>query len=235
VNRRTVRDVLKSVVIASALLVFSGGVCAEEVATAFTVIIDPAHGGSDEGVVLSRGVTEKEVTVDIAQLIRRDLEKTGKYHVVLTRDGDRDTSIFERRSAVKKGKPALFISIHVNAGFGSDASGYEIYVAGREMPPNEKAGAIAGAKMRTETINESVRFARIVQRNLNEVFPREGRGIRSAPAAILDGLAVPGVVLELGFATNAANRKKVQEEEAGDAIARQVSASIREYFAGSGE
>jgi N-acetylmuramoyl-L-alanine amidase len=65
---------------------------------------------------------------------------------------------------------------------------------------------------------------------MERVFPRKGRGLRDAPMPILNGLTLAAVVLEMGFATNADDRKKVIDEKTQQAIVEVLSKSIREFF-----
>jgi N-acetylmuramoyl-L-alanine amidase len=84
--------------------------------------------------------------------------------------------------------------------------------------------------VRTKHLNESVRFAQILQRKLDPVFPRMDRGLRDAPVLILQNLNIPAVVLEIGFATNANDRKKLQEESIQAAAAKAVAEGVRDYL-----
>ena len=84
--------------------------------------------------------------------------------------------------------------------------------------------------VKTKYLNESVRFAQIVEKNLEKVFRRKDRGLRSAPILVLDGLTIPAVVLEIGFATNIKDRKKLMDEATQKSIAGALAKSIRDFF-----
>jgi N-acetylmuramoyl-L-alanine amidase len=62
------------------------------------------------------------------------------------------------------------------------------------------------------------------------VFPRQGRGLRNAPVPVLEGLTIPAVIIELGFATNIKDRKKLASRKIQQSIAKALSRSIKEYF-----
>jgi N-acetylmuramoyl-L-alanine amidase len=47
---------------------------------------------------------------------------------------------------------------------------------------------------------------------------------------ILEGLTIPAVVVEIGFATNQEEKNKIMDENVRSSIARALSKSIREYF-----
>ena len=203
----------------------------------YEVVIDPAHGGSDSGVNLTRSVNEKEVTLEIAKMIKQNLDRTENIRVKLTRSTDTDISIRDRKKMVDKSETDLFVSIHINAGFGSKSAGYEIYYSSSKRGVSSGEGGskeIVEDMIESRYINDSILFAQLAQRNIEKIFPREGRGIRSAHVFLLDSLSVPAVEIEVGFATNIKNRKKLVDKDIQRSIADGLSRSIREFFSSSG-
>lgn len=197
------------------------------------VIIDAAHGGADGGVIVTDKVREKQVTLELSQLLQKELAKDPDIQVRMTRTSDKAASIDERRKITTAAPAgALFISLHVNAGFGKNATGYEIYFPGFKTAPEDKGGSKAILKdmVKNKSLNDSVRFAQILQRNMEKVFPRKGRGLRDAPMPMLNDLTFAAVVLEIGFATNVDDRKKVMDEKIQQAIVEALRKSIREFF-----
>ncbi len=195
------------------------------------VLIDPAHGGEDSGVVSDK-LREKDVTMRLALLIREEAKKVPGLEVHLTRTADRKMSTAERIKAAGTLNPDCLVSLHVNAGFGKGASGYEVYFPGFRQ--NAAGGADSAAILKdmakNRHLNESVRFAQQIQANLEKVFPRKGRGLRDAPSPLLDGLNLPGLVVEIGFATHPEERKKLADEETQKAVARAIVKGIQGYF-----
>ena len=202
----------------------------------YVVVIDPAHGGKDEGVQLSRKVLEKDIALAIATLIKRNLEDSKTLTVRFTRMGDTDVPLADRVGAAIKANADLFISLHVNAGFEKESAGYELYFPGfkgqegSKGAPKAESATIVRDMVRTKHLNESVRFAQILQRKLDPVFPRMDRGLRDAPVLILQNLNIPAVVLEIGFATNPNDRKKLQDESVQAAVAKAVAEGVRDYL-----
>jgi N-acetylmuramoyl-L-alanine amidase len=197
------------------------------------VIIDAAHGGEDKGVIVTDKIQEKDLTLALSQMLQKELGKTPGIQVRMTRTSDKALSIADRRQ-VSSPAPAdaLFISLHVNAGFGKNATGYEIYFPGFKTAPEVKDGSKAILKdmVKNKSLNESVRFAQILQRNMEKVFPRKGRGLREGPMPIFNDLTLAAVVLEVGFATNVDDRKKVMDEKTQQAIVEALSKSIQAFF-----
>lgn len=203
-----------------------------QAAAGHLLVIDPAHGGKDAGVQLSRTVHEKDVTLAIAVLVEKDLSQADGIQVRLTRSDDRDLSLPQRKKILDGSDADLFISLHVNAGFGQKAEGYEIYYLGAAIPSAQKddSGEILKDMEQTIRLNNSVLFAQIVQRNMEGVFPRKGRGLRDAPVQILQSLATPAILLEVGFSTELEDRKRLKDTTVQEAIAGALTRSIREYF-----
>jgi N-acetylmuramoyl-L-alanine amidase len=222
--------------LAAAAVAWTGPAEAKDPTGKWVLVIDPAHGGKDDGVQLARKVVEKDITLAIATLVKRNLEDAKNVTVRFTRMGDVDVAMTDRVGSAIKAQADLFISIHVNAGFEKDASGYELYFPGFKGPeaakgaPKGESAAIVRDMVRTKHLNEGVRFAQILQKKLDPVFPRQDRGLREAPVPILQNLTIPAVVLEVGFATNPNDRKKLQEESVQAAVAKAIADSVREYF-----
>lgn len=197
------------------------------------VIIDAAHGGADAGVMVTDKIQEKEITLILAQLLQKELAKSPDIQTQLTRTSDKTISNAERMKMVKAASgEVLFISLHVNAGFGNKATGYEIFFPGFKTPATDQneSKAILKDMEQNKYLNDSVRLAQMIQRNMENVFPRKGRGLRDAPMPILGDLSIPAVVLEVGFATNTDDRKKILNEKTQQAIAQALAKGIRDYF-----
>src|SRR5262245_21571210 len=125
------------------------------------VVIDPGHGGLDNGTTAASGETEKSIVLEFAQQLRDRLEKAGKYRVVLTRTDDSFVSLPDRVRIARANKAALFISIHADALPRQDADtrGATVYTlsenatdseAARLAEAENKADVIAGVDLSAE-------------------------------------------------------------------------------------
>lgn len=197
----------------------------------YTVLLDPAHGGDDPGVI-SEKLREKGLTLKLALLVREEAQKIPGVQVRLTRSTDRTLSIAERLKSIGTIKTDALLSLHVNAGFGKKASGYEVYFPGfrQSVPGGGDSSAIINDMARNTSLNDSVRLAQRIQSALETVFPRKGRGLRDAPSPLLDGLAIPGLVVEVGFATDPNDRKRLVTEQTQRAVARALAVGLKDYF-----
>lgn len=194
------------------------------------VFIDAAHGGADLGVKVSDKMSEKELTLKFALLVQKELGKDDGIQVVLSRDKDTDLAIAERIKRIEAARPLAAVSLHVNAGFDKKAKGFEVYFPGFKgaKAGKDESAAIISDMKKNKHLNDSVRLARSIQKQLETVFPRENRGLREAPLPILEGVSVPAVVVEIGFAGNPDNFKKLTNDKYQQDIARAIAKGVRE-------
>ncbi|MBN2397820.1 MAG: N-acetylmuramoyl-L-alanine amidase [Deltaproteobacteria bacterium] len=219
------RNIVRALIILTWLVPLSAG------AAGHMVVIDPAHGGDDGGVKLSRSTYEKDITLAVARMMKKNLSGTDM-EVRLTRSDDRDVSPAERKKVSEESDADLFISLHINAAFGQKAGGYELYYLGITAPSSKTndPGEILKDMEQTKRLNSSVLFAQIVQKNMGEIFPRRGRGLRDAPVRILQSLSAPAILLEMGFSTEIEDRRKLRDPDIQKAVADMLSRSVKEYF-----
>lgn len=196
------------------------------------IVIDPAHGGQDTGIKLTDKVNEKDITLAVALALRKELAKENNLEIILTRDSDKEVSLEDREKNVAKIKPDFVISLHTNAGFGKSASGFEIYYQefNKDVIKEKKKAKGDARQEKNKYLNDSVRLARIIQENLNILFPRKGRGLRRADLPVTEDLFVPVVVVEMGFATNPEDKKKLLSLNTQTEIANALGKSIKSFY-----
>lgn len=195
-----------------------------------TVVLDPGHGGSESGAVSASGTAEKELTLLLAQAVKRRLEERLGVRVVLTRDEDALLPLATRSGIANEFKADIFISIHLNSSTGSSARGAETYflspeasdemasaAAARESASanSEEADALYSLQLilwdlaQTRHLSESQRLAKLIQGELNTELGLRDRGVKQAPFRVLMGAAMPAVLVELGFLSNPEEEKKL--------------------------
>src|SRR6266404_3261269 len=79
------------------------------------IVIDPGHGGIDNGTRAASGEMEKTIVLEFSLRLRDKIEKTGKYRVLMTRTDDTFVALRERVQFARTRQAALFISIHADA------------------------------------------------------------------------------------------------------------------------
>jgi len=103
-----------------------------------TILIDPGHGGKDDGakafqfVVNEGGLLEKkfyfekDIALELSNKISKKL-KEKNYRVYMTRSVDRTVSLEKRADIAQRVNADLFISIHANASYHKKSGGFETY------------------------------------------------------------------------------------------------------------
>lgn len=180
------------------------------------IYIDPGHGGLDPGTVY-QDIYEKNINLNISLALKKELEEKGAT-VYMTRDGDYDLSRpnatfrkksdFDNRiSLINNTKPDLYLSIHQN--YLKDVSyfGPQVFYT----PSN-------------------IKFASIMQKALNDEL-KDTRKIKQMPDIYMyEKLKSPGLLIECGFLSNAADRKKLTDKKHQELIAKAITNGVLLYF-----
>jgi N-acetylmuramoyl-L-alanine amidase len=194
------------------------------------VVIDPGHGGVDNGT-RSGDETEKNLVLAFGQALRERLEKSGKYRVVMTRTDDTFIALDDRVKIGRTQKAALFVSIHADylPSREGDAQGATIYTvsdkatdaeAERLAESENRADAIGGVNLtqeptevadilidlaQRETRTFSNRFARMLMGEMKNATKMHKHPLKSAGFRVLKAPDVPSVLVELGYVSNKAD------------------------------
>lgn len=183
-----------------------------------TILIDAGHNysGRDIGAENKEfDLKEEEITWDIADKLRKNLEDMG-YNVIMTReevtDSIANTSVVESLQArVDMGHEKLadlFISIHCNAGGGS---GTEVYCF--------QKGGYAG------------RLAQLVQDNIADKTSLYNRGVKTAGFFVVQNTLMPAILIETGFIDNQNDIEVISTEDGQHKIAEAVAEAVAMYDA----
>src|SRR5262249_36754610 len=90
------------------------------------VVIDPGHGGIDAGTSGVNGLLEKDLVLDEALRLGRELVRAG-YTVHLTRDSDVYIPLTDRTRIARSWHADLFISLHADSNPDPNVNGLSIY------------------------------------------------------------------------------------------------------------
>jgi len=191
------------------------------------IIIDPGHGGVDNGTQAS-GESEKNLVLAFGLALRDRIEKSGKYRVVMTRNDDTFIPLDDRVKIARNRSAALFVSIHADAlpKHEGEAEGATIYTlsdkasdaeAARLAETENKADAIGGVNLteeptevadilidlaQRETRTYSNRFARLLASEMKNSARMYKHPLKSAGFRVLKAPDVPSVLVELGYVSN---------------------------------
>ncbi|MCP3986725.1 MAG: N-acetylmuramoyl-L-alanine amidase [bacterium] len=233
---------------------FSGGLAAEDEPEAFdVVVVDPGHGGDDEGAQGRGGLVEKVVVLDVAKRVERQLRAEG-LKVVMTRDDDRFVPLEGRTELANASAADLFISIHANASSYKGARGIETFFAAPEatdqaalelaraenlafgedaQPPaaGDPLLAILGDMAATEQLTLSQEFARMTQHRIATAEAARSRGVKQAPFVVLMSVHMPAVLVEIGFLTHSADEEALRAEDERERLAKGIAEAVAVYRA----
>lgn len=195
-----------------------------------TVILDPAHGGSELGIASDKG-NEKDIVLDLANRIRENLGRS-RLKVVLTRDGDTHLTVEERLLvAGAVAGEALFVSLHLGKG-NARARGLEVFTL---PPPSTPATYDPDSVWPDDSfypgnINDRENMALAVAIQGQALRERlVSAGIKRARFPELKGIAVPAVYCRAGFLTNREEAAQLAQASHLDKLAIAFSNGIRRY------
>jgi N-acetylmuramoyl-L-alanine amidase len=220
------------------------------------VVIDPGHGGVDNGTQAS-GEIEKNLVLAFGLALRDRLEKNGKYRVVLTRSDDTFITLDDRVRIAHDQKAALFVSIHAdylphNEG---DVQGATIYTlsdkasdaeAERLAEAENRADAIGGVDLgeeptdvadilidlaQRETRTFSNRFARLLMGEMKSTVRMHKHPLKSAGFRVLKAPDVPSVLIELGYVSNKSDLEHLVSESWRTKTVGSIGQAIDKFLA----
>jgi N-acetylmuramoyl-L-alanine amidase len=224
------------------------------------VVLDAGHGGRDPGSIgraaSGERVLEKDIVLALTLELRDRLLADGGIRVALTRSDDRIVTLAQRPEIARQLGADLFLSIHADsAGAREDVGGASIYTlsseasseaAARFAERENAADRLNGITIEGQDAEVSAILVELSQQRTQEeatefaaLIAREGEGRirfhpqrrRSAALAVLRAPDVPGVLLESGFVTNAADRSRLTTKEGRAQFAEVLAQAIRVYFA----
>ena len=178
------------------------------------IVLDPGHGGTDPGVTVG-GAVEKNLTLELARLVKAELERRMRTRVVLTREDDRDLSEDERAERANRAHADLVISLHFDGLPGGRAHGATAYCPpatfGSTQRDGEGPGLIALLPWRDVALRHAV-AARELSEDLLSALELRALGpsrLREILPYPLLGVNAPGLLLECATLTSEIDRRRV--------------------------
>jgi N-acetylmuramoyl-L-alanine amidase len=220
------------------------------------VVIDPGHGGLDNGTQAG-GEAEKILVLGFGLALRDRIEKGGKYRVVMTRTDDTFIPLADRVKIARNASAGLFVSIHADAlpRREGDAQGATIYTlsdkasdaeAERLAEAENKADAIGGVNLteeptdvadilidlaQRETRTFSNRFARLLMGEMKNTVRMHKHPLKSAGFKVLKAPDVPSVLIELGYVSNKGDLEHLVSENWRSKTVGSMAQAIDAFFA----
>jgi len=214
------------------------------------VVLDPGHGGHDEGTSGPSGLLEKDLVLDVALRLGKLIESRMGSEVIYTRSDDTFIPLERRTAIANEQKADLFLSIHANSSPYPRIGGVESYylnftkakdalaVASRENASSDKSVFELRDLIQRITLHdkaeESKEFAGSIQAALFPFAERydpgiKNRGIKKAPFVVLIGASMPSVLAEIGFLSNAREEALLKKSEHRQKLAEALYRGVSRY------
>lgn len=223
------------------------------------IMIDPGHGGSDNGA--SRGsIKESEIALKVSMKLAELLKRDPRFKVSLTRAADRKVALATRTRLAQGANADLFVSIHLNSSPDSRAKGTEIYFQ-NQLPADEEAMYLVSQEHEEESdtkpaastekpeplsvksdlkriledlhrnhrIHSSSEIAKVLIETLAERHSGGRHQIRQAPFQVVQNIEIPSVLVELGYITNPVEGPRLQRDDYQNELAEALFTGLGRY------
>lgn len=176
---------------------------------AYTIVIDPGHGGKDNGATGVDGSYEKEFTLSLGKKIQSLLNEEPEINVLMTRDDDRFISqkSLERPEFANENEADLYLSLHQDSFDDPDVSGTESFYYD----------------------DDSLDVAEIIQKHVVDTTGFNDRGVKRENLFVLRDSDMPSVLIEVGYLTNPDEQEKMNSDNFQEQIAQSIVDGIEEY------
>ncbi|QKY71238.1 N-acetylmuramoyl-L-alanine amidase [Lentibacillus sp. CBA3610] len=177
--------------------------------TAFKVVIDPGHGGEDNGATGASGQYEKSFTLSLAKKVEKLLEQESEMEVFMTRTDDSFISQESRYRPkyANKLNADVFVSIHGNTFSNPSVSGTETFYYH----------------------NNSRQFAQILQKHVVKSTGFRDRGIKKKDLFVVRDTEMPAALIEVGYLTNPSDESEMRTDDLQSRVAASIVEGIKEY------
>lgn len=226
--------------------------------TVKTVVLDPGHGGIDDGTIGRDGTKEKDVVRAECLFVKEALKARG-YRVYVTHEDDVYIALQQRVAFARAHKADLFISIHADSIHDPKISGLSIYTLSEKGSDDEAAALarkenqsdiLAGVDLtggnadvapilidlaQRDTLNKSSRFAEAALEQLKPattILARQPH--RSGALVVLKAPDIPAVLIELGYLSNDGDNSRMLRPAWRKTVAAAIAKAVDRYFVDPG-
>jgi N-acetylmuramoyl-L-alanine amidase len=216
-----------------------------QLSTITRVVIDPGFGGKNFGALgCINGVYAKDVNLQIAKKLVKEISENLGLDTIMTRDSDEFITLEDRTVLANSKNGDLFISIQCNSDKDKRIFGMETYCLGaasnvrvleNESSKGSNLQMILSDMRLDKNSEESCQLANYVQQSLYE-YMREryshikDRGLKHAPFFVFIGTAMPSIVIEVSFISNPRECKRLISEDYQNDLCKAITNGIRRYI-----
>jgi N-acetylmuramoyl-L-alanine amidase len=222
------------------------------------IAIDAGHGGEDPGALGPNKVREKDVVLQIAKELQRQLNAQRGFRAELVRTGDYFIPLRKRTEIARKKGADLFVSVHADAAPRAAAFGASVFALSDRGATSETARWLADSENRsdliggagnvsldnkdrmlagvlldlsmTASLSSSLNVGQKVLSNMGRITPLHKRRVEQAGFMVLKSPDIPSILVETGFISNPGEAAKLQTAAHQQALARSIQAGVREFF-----
>ncbi|MFT5142232.1 MAG: N-acetylmuramoyl-L-alanine amidase [Rhodothermales bacterium] len=217
------------------------------------IAIDAGHGGKDPGAIGSGRVREKDLVLPIALKLGQYLEERLGVEVIYTRKSDTFIALRERGRVANREGADLFISIHANSAANRSAYGTETFFLGMNKGgPAQKvierensviqleqdqshydqfdqAALVRLQLAQSAFLHNSEELASRIEEQFSDRVGRRSRGVKEGNLQVLWAAAMPAVLVEVGFVSNASEARFLGSQQGVDYMASAIFRAVRDY------
>ncbi len=224
------------------------------------IVLDPGHGGRDYGAISAKGTREKDIALDVALRVKKQLEGSD-LRIIMTRDTDVFIPLAARAKVANKKEADLFVSIHVNASTTNTLNGFEVYYlsdtadhhalavqrAENTEPysrslywtnPSHELKTMHWDLQSSANRRLSVKLAEWLREDVGENVDTGPLRVKDALFYVLKWTECPAVLVETGYISNEGDEGRLVDpqyrEEMAVAIARAILRYKKEFDATNG-
>lgn len=224
---------------------------------AYTLVIDPGHGGKDPGAVGKRSY-EKNLNLTLAKKVGEKISSQyADVKVVYTRSDDSFVPLQQRADIANSNHADLFLSIHTNSSESKEPKGLETFILGTDkmeknldvamrenavmmlesdyktryqgFDPNSIDSYIMFELMQNSYLDQSLQFATLVQQECVKRLQRYDRGVRQAAFWVLLKTACPSILFEMGFVSSPEEERVLLQDDEMDKMAQAIADAFGAY------
>ena len=168
------------------------------------IVIDPGHGGSQEGAKGPGSLQEKEVVLQLAKRLRERIEGIETYFLSATASGAGARSVADRENA--------------------DGP------AGQSAPNDSALNFILHDLVRMEAHTGSSRLAYSIHEKLIAATGAADRGVLQAPFFVLTGVEAPAVLIEIGYISHPQEGVQLGRAEYQDKLVGAITEGVKGFL-----
>ncbi|MGQ0286073.1 N-acetylmuramoyl-L-alanine amidase [Pasteurellaceae bacterium 22721_9_1] len=240
------------------VLIFTALFSSFSFSVAWTIAIDPGHGGKDPGAIgRNLNIYEKNVTLSIAKELKALLDKDPNFRGVLTRSGDYYISVPARSEIARRNKANYLISIHADSSTNNALRGASVWVLsnrrandemGQWLEDHEKQSELLGGAGRVLSnsnevyLNQTVldlqfghsqrvgyEMGNAILRNFAKITQLSRSKPQHASLGVLRSPDIPSVLVETGFLSNTEEEAKLSTSAYRKRIAYIIYQGLVDY------